>query len=66
MLDFFAGSGTTGAACLEFGRRFILVDDNPEAIEVMRRRFDGIPDIEWRVSESANSDEGPMTNDNDE
>jgi site-specific DNA-methyltransferase (adenine-specific) len=32
VLDFFAGSGTTGAACLELGRRFVLVDDNPEAL----------------------------------
>jgi site-specific DNA-methyltransferase (adenine-specific) len=54
VLDFFAGSGTTGAACLELGRRFILVDDNPQAIEVMQRRFAGVPDIEWRGSESAN------------
>ena len=48
VLDFFAGSGTTGAACLELGRRFMLVDDNPQAIEVMPRRFAGVPDIEWR------------------
>jgi site-specific DNA-methyltransferase (adenine-specific) len=41
VLDFFAGSGTTGAACLELGRHFILVDDNPQAIEVMRVRFAG-------------------------
>ena len=47
VLDFFAGSGTTAAACLEFGRRFILVDDNPQAIEVMRHRFAGVADIEW-------------------
>ena len=47
VLDFFAGSGTTGAACLELGRRFILVDNNPEALEVMARRFGGKPDIEW-------------------
>jgi site-specific DNA-methyltransferase (adenine-specific) len=39
VLDFFAGSGTTGAAALETGRRFLLVDDNPDAIEVMRQRF---------------------------
>jgi len=39
VLDFFAGSGTTGAAALELGRRFLLIDDNPEAIEVMRARF---------------------------
>jgi len=39
VLDFFAGSGTTGAAALELGRRCLLVDDNPEAIAVMRERF---------------------------
>ncbi len=48
VLDFFAGSGTTGAACLELGRRFILVDNNPEALEVMAQRFGGKSDIEWR------------------
>jgi site-specific DNA-methyltransferase (adenine-specific) len=47
VLDFFAGSGTTGAACLELGRRFTLIDDNPQAIEVMRHRFAGVADIEW-------------------
>lgn len=47
VLDFFAGSGTTGAACLELGRRFILVDDNPQAMDVMRKRFRLVPDIEW-------------------
>ncbi len=39
VLDVFAGSGTAGAAALECGRRFALVDHNPEAFEVMRRRF---------------------------
>lgn len=47
VLDFFAGSGTTGAACLEFNRKFILVDENIEAMNVMAKRFDGEPDIEW-------------------
>ncbi len=47
VLDFFAGSGTTGAACLSLGRRFVLVDNNEQALEVMARRFDGIGDIEW-------------------
>jgi len=46
VLDFFAGSGTTGAAASELGRRFVLVDANPEAIEVMRRRFEGV-DVEY-------------------
>ena len=43
VLDFFAGSGTTGAAALELGRKFLLVDNNPEAIDVMKRRFSGLP-----------------------
>jgi DNA modification methylase len=47
VLDFFAGSGTTGAACLELGRRFTLIDDNPAALEVMARRFQGVSGIEW-------------------
>ena len=39
VLDLFAGSGTTGAVCAALGRDAVLVDDNPEAIEVMRRRL---------------------------
>ena len=39
VLDFFAGSGTTGVAAYDLGRRAILVDSNPEAIDVMRKRF---------------------------
>jgi site-specific DNA-methyltransferase (adenine-specific) len=39
ILDFFAGSGTAGAAALELDRKFVLVDQNPEAIGVMRKRF---------------------------
>jgi site-specific DNA-methyltransferase (adenine-specific) len=48
VLDFFAGSGTTGVACLELGRKFILVDNNPQAIETMKARFAGVGDIEWK------------------
>lgn len=40
ILDFFGGSGTTGAAARQLGRRFVLVDSNPEAITVMQRRLD--------------------------
>ena len=47
VLDFFAGSGTTGIAALELGRRFILVDNSHEALQVMARRFDGIRGITW-------------------
>ena len=47
VLDFFAGSGTTGISCLGLGRKFILVDNNPQAIQVMQRRFSNNPDIDW-------------------
>ena len=47
VLDFFAGSGTTGQACLNLGRRFILIDNNPQAYRVMQTRFAGLPDITW-------------------
>ena len=47
VLDFFAGSGTTGVAACEAGRRAILVDSNPEAVDVMRRRFAHLDDVEW-------------------
>ncbi len=47
VLDFFAGSGTTGAACLELGRHFILIDDNPQAFEVMKKRFVHHPEVEF-------------------
>ncbi len=43
VLDPFAGSGTAGAAALELGRRFVLIDENPEALDVMRRRFESAP-----------------------
>ncbi|MBL4686563.1 MAG: site-specific DNA-methyltransferase [Nannocystaceae bacterium] len=39
VLDFFAGSGTTGEAAARHDRDFLLVDDNPEAIAVMRQRL---------------------------
>lgn len=39
VLDFFAGSGTTGAVAQQLGRRFVLIDNNPEAIRVMHRRL---------------------------
>jgi site-specific DNA-methyltransferase (adenine-specific) len=41
VLDFFAGSGTTGAVAAQLGRRFVMVDRNPEAVAVMRTRLPG-------------------------
>jgi site-specific DNA-methyltransferase (adenine-specific) len=51
VLDFFAGSGTTGAVAAQLGRRFVLVDKNPEAVQVMRRRLAGVAStsVEWCV-----------------
>ncbi len=39
LLDFFAGSGTFGEAAVRHGRDAILMDQNPEAIAVMKERF---------------------------
>lgn len=39
VLDFFAGSGTTGESCIELDRNVILVDNNPQAIDVMKQRL---------------------------
>jgi len=39
VLDFFAGSGTTGAVAASLDRRFVLVDRNPESIEVISKRL---------------------------
>ncbi len=40
-LDPFAGSGTLGAVCEQLGRRFVLIDESPVAVEVMRGRLSG-------------------------
>ena len=46
VLDFFAGSGTLGAVARAGDRRFVLVDSNPEAIEVIRQRL-GTEDVQY-------------------
>lgn len=40
-LDFFAGSGTLGACAAGLGRRYVLVDQSADAIDVMRTRLGG-------------------------
>jgi site-specific DNA-methyltransferase (adenine-specific) len=57
VLDFFAGSGTTGAVAAMLGRQFVLIDENPEAITVMQKRLAGIP-VEWR--NMTEPEEGPL------
>jgi site-specific DNA-methyltransferase (adenine-specific) len=45
-LDPFAGSGSFGQAAYNFGRKFVLIDNNIEAFEVMKNRFKNI-DVEF-------------------
>jgi site-specific DNA-methyltransferase (adenine-specific) len=40
-LDFFAGSGTLGAVAAPLGRRYVLIDSNPVAVDIMRTRMRG-------------------------
>jgi site-specific DNA-methyltransferase (adenine-specific) len=37
--DFFGGSGTTGESAARLGRSFLLVDSNPEAVDIMNGRL---------------------------
>ena len=39
VLDFFAGSGTTGEAAAHNGRRYWLIDNSPDAAHVMAKRL---------------------------
>ncbi len=39
VLDFFAGSGTTGEAAARHGRGFVLIDESHEAARVMAKRL---------------------------
>lgn len=41
VLDFFAGSGTTGVAAGKLGRRFVLVDESADAVAVIVKRLAG-------------------------
>lgn len=57
VLDFFAGSGTTGEAAAKHGRRFLLVDSNQEAVRVMRERLANFtPIIEVGALRSVNTE----------
>jgi site-specific DNA-methyltransferase (adenine-specific) len=53
VLDFFAGSGTTGEAALEHGCSFILVDESTAAIETMKRRFVSRDEVVFEVAADA-------------
>jgi site-specific DNA-methyltransferase (adenine-specific) len=42
VMDFFGGSGTTGAVAVQLDRNFILMDQNPESIEVITKRLNAL------------------------
>jgi site-specific DNA-methyltransferase (adenine-specific) len=47
-LDCFAGSGTLGEAAAKNGRSYMLIDSNPDAIEIMQKRLGKYPtQTEW-------------------
>ncbi len=39
VLDFFAGSGTTGAVAQQLGRKFILADQSDDSMETIKKRL---------------------------
>lgn len=52
VLDFFAGSGTTGEAAAKHGRKFVLVDNKEEAVNIMKNRLSHlVPNLEIQKEE---------------
>jgi len=51
VLDFFAGSGTTGAVAAKLGRSFTLIDANPESIATIVKRLSEI-DVTFELVEN--------------
>ena len=47
-MDFFAGSGSFGYAADMHGRNCVLIDQNPIAIEIMRKRFSSVENVTCR------------------
>lgn len=52
VLDFFAGSGTTGAVAAKLGRSFTLIDANPESIATISQRLKAI-DVTFELVENS-------------
>jgi site-specific DNA-methyltransferase (adenine-specific) len=51
-LDFFAGSGTLGAVAAQLGRRYVLIDSNPQAVQVMCARLGAVAGVEAAGSDT--------------
>ncbi len=60
VLDFFAGSGTIGESASALGRNVVLVDHNPEAIAVMKRRFARFPNVTFHGGEEIGEAAAPV------
>lgn len=62
VLDFFAGSGTLGAVAQSLERKFVLIDNNPDAVAVMKRRLGhgmlgaGVEYLDYEVLEGQGAD----------
>jgi site-specific DNA-methyltransferase (adenine-specific) len=54
-LDFFAGSGTLGVVAAKLGRRYVMVDRNPEAVRVIRERLGAASEDRLSAGEGAAS-----------
>lgn len=50
VVDFFAGSGTTGVVAKRLGRHFLLVDNNPEAVRIAAERIESSPGSQLRMA----------------
>ena len=44
VLDPYAGSGTTGVACINTNRQFILIEKDPDYYEIARKRIEAMPE----------------------
>ncbi|MDP9224108.1 MAG: site-specific DNA-methyltransferase [Actinomycetota bacterium] len=53
VMDFFAGSGTTGVAARRLGRHFVLVDINPLAVEIANKRLNEVPEPSPQLFEAS-------------
>jgi site-specific DNA-methyltransferase (adenine-specific) len=65
VLDFFAGSGTTGEAAARLDRGFVLVDESPDAIATMRARLaEWEPELVAQVRELSGDQRGTSSTSN--
>lgn len=57
VMDFFAGSGSFGESAWSLGRDCVLVDNHPQALETMQKRFAHIPVLwhGWNINRNRHS-----------